>query len=92
VDATTHGTDELAAENERLKARVEALEAELAQQAARANAAVARAEERVYWLDRWRIDLNALMRLPGARGFSAVMEMLRTARHKLQALRRRLAG
>ena len=47
--------------------RITSLEAELAQTAARANAAVARAEERVYWLDRWRIDLNALLQRRGAR-------------------------
>ena len=32
--------------------------------AARANAAVAAAQERVYWLDRWHLDLNALMAPP----------------------------
>ena len=33
---------------------------------ARANAAVAAAQERAYWLERWHLDLNALMRRPGA--------------------------
>ena len=54
------------AEIEALRARVERLEAENAELAARANAAVAAAQDRVYWLDRWGIDLNALMRRRGA--------------------------
>jgi hypothetical protein len=92
VDVRASGTEELAAENERLKARVETLEAQLAEQAARANAAVARAEERVYWLDRWRLDLNALMQRPVARHFPAFVDALRHMRHRLQRLRRRLTG
>ena len=52
-----HATREI----ERLRARVAELERERAEQAARANAAVAAAQERAYWLDRWHLDLNALM-------------------------------
>ena len=44
-----------------LKARIEALERELADRTERAGAAVAAAEERAYWLDRWHVDLNAVM-------------------------------
>ncbi len=54
------------AENERLRARVAALEAELVEVQARTNAAIAKWQERAYWLDRWHLDLNALMRRPGA--------------------------
>jgi hypothetical protein len=50
-----------------LRARVEELELELAERTARANAAVAAAEDRSYWLDRFRIDLNAVMRRRGPR-------------------------
>jgi hypothetical protein len=53
-------------ELETLRARVAELEAELFEQAARTNAAVARAQDRAYWLDRYQIDLNALMRRRGA--------------------------
>jgi hypothetical protein len=44
-----------------LRARVAALESELADRTERANAAVAAAEDRTYWLDRWGVDLNAVM-------------------------------
>ena len=54
-------------ELERLRARVDQLEHELVEQTARANAAVAAAEDRSYWLDRMRIDMNAVMRNPLAR-------------------------
>ncbi len=52
-----------AAEDElvRLRARVAALEAELLEVEARANRAVVEAQEKTYWLDRWRIDLNEIM-------------------------------
>ena len=55
-----------------LRRRVAELEGELAERTARANAAVAAAEDRSYWLDRMRIDLNAVMRNPVARGLFAV--------------------
>ena len=49
-----------------LRERVEALERARAEQAARTNAAIAAAQDRSYWLDRWGVDLNALMRRRGA--------------------------
>lgn len=60
-------------ENERLRERVEALEAELLEVQARTNEAVAHWQERAYWLDRWHLDLNALMRRPGASEFRAAL-------------------
>jgi hypothetical protein len=45
-----------------LRARIDALERELIERTARANAAVAAAQDRSYWLDRWKLDLNAVMR------------------------------
>lgn len=50
-----------ASEPEQLQARIAAIEAELLELEARANRAVAEAQEKTYWLDRWRIDLNAIM-------------------------------
>ena len=47
------------------------LERELADRTARANAAVAAAEDRSYWLDRMRVDMNAVMRNPVARALFA---------------------
>ena len=48
-------------ELEALRARVAQLEAERAAEHAAAARAVAAAQERAYWLDRWHVDLNALM-------------------------------
>lgn len=77
------------AEVEALRARVQALERENAELAARANAAIAAAQDRVYWLDRWGIDLNALMRRPGASQLRAAVHVLRTAvRHAKRVTRR----
>jgi hypothetical protein len=69
-----------------LRARVEALEQERFEQARRANAAIAAAQERVYWLDRWQLDLNALMR---RRGMAQLRELLRGARWLARRLRDR---
>jgi len=82
---------EHAAELERLRGRVAALEQELVEVQARANAAVAAAQERAYWLERWHIDLNALMRKPGAKEFRALLRMIRAAARRVKKLKRRLA-
>jgi hypothetical protein len=57
-------TGEAHRELEALRARVAELESELDERTARANAAVAAAQDRSYWLDRFRLDLNELMRRP----------------------------
>ncbi len=44
-----------------------------------ANAAVAAAQERAYWLDRWHLDLNALMARRGAAEFRAAVRLARGA-------------
>jgi hypothetical protein len=80
------GQDE-AAELERLRARVDQLERELAERTAKAEAAVAAAQDRSYWLDRTRIDLNAVMRHRSAR---LVFEALLATAKALMALKRRL--
>src|SRR5262249_31398251 len=66
------------AENARLRERVRELEAELVDVQERANAAVAHWQERAYWLDRWHIDLNALMRRRGASEFRALVRAARS--------------
>lgn len=74
-------------ELERLRARVDELERELAERTAKAEAAVAAAEDRSYWLDRLRIDLNAVMRNPVARAaFEVVFFMVKA----LRVVKRRL--
>lgn len=79
VDVAVH------AELATLRASVLALEAELAETHRRANAAIAAAQERVYWLDRWHVDLNELMRRRWAVGLRAT---LRAVRALLRRLRR----
>jgi DNA repair exonuclease SbcCD ATPase subunit len=80
------------AQIEALRDRVEALERENAELAARANAAIAQAQDRVYWLDRWGLDLNALMRRRGAAEFRAAIRAVRAVVRHLQRIKRRLAG
>ena len=44
---------------------------------ARAHAAIAAAQDKSYWLDRWHVDLNALMRRRGAGELRAAIRVLR---------------
>jgi hypothetical protein len=74
-------------EVDKLRRRVAELERELAERTARANAAVAAAEDRSYWLDRMRIDMNAVMRRPVAR---AAFSLAQFAARVWRALRWRL--
>lgn len=67
---------------------LEAIERRHAEQLARAHAALAAAQDRSYWLDRWGIDLNALMRRPGARRLRAVLRWLRELRRGQLAVQR----
>jgi len=72
-----------------LRARVAALEEELVTVTARANAAVAAAQDRAYWLDRWHLDLNALMRRRGAAQFRAALRAVRSIVRLFKRLLRR---
>jgi hypothetical protein len=87
---TSNEQQPLQAENERLRARVAALEAELVDVQARTNAAVGEWQERAYWLDRWHLDLNALMRRPGASELREVLRAVRAVMWRLKRLKRRL--
>lgn len=82
----------LASENQMLRSRVAALEAELVEVQARTDAAVGQWQERAYWLDRWHLDLNALMRKPGAAelraGVRAVRSVMRAFRRAKRSLSR----
>jgi cell division septum initiation protein DivIVA len=75
-----------------LRARVAELEDQLAHQAARTNQIVAATQERVYWLDRWHLDLNALMARPGAAEFRTVVRFVRRFMWRIKRLKRRVAG
>jgi hypothetical protein len=72
-------------ELERLRVQVEALEAELIEVQAWATEAVEDAKNRTYWLDRWNIDLNAVMR---RRSAERVRAIARVARGVYRAVRR----
>lgn len=87
-----NGQQTVAAENERLRARLAELEAELVEVQARANAAVAKWQEQAYWLDRWHLDLNALMRRRGAPELLAAVRGARAVWWRLKLLKRRLLG
>lgn len=86
----SNGQSSTEAENERLRARIAALEEELVETQARANAAVAKWQERVYWLDRWHLDLNALMRRPGASEFRAGLRAFRAVGRAFTRVKRSL--
>jgi hypothetical protein len=88
--AETSSEQQLQAENERLRARVVALESELVEVQARTNTAVAEWQERAYWLDRLHIDLNSLMERPGANELRLTLRAVRTAYWRLKQLGRRL--
>jgi hypothetical protein len=77
--------DSREAELEALRARVAELERELAEQARRSARIVAESQEKLYWLERWGVDLDRVMRLPGA---MLALDTLRRARGVVWALKR----
>lgn len=81
---------EQAAEIEQLHATIAQLQAELVEVEAWASRAVAAAQERTYWLDRWHLDLNKLMERRGAAEFRALLRALRTVYRLVNRLRLRL--
>ncbi len=74
-----------------LRARVSALEAQLAQQARATNSLVARSQEKLYWLERWQVDLDSVMRKPGAEqalgAAKGLRRIVRAVRRAVRALR-----
>jgi hypothetical protein len=91
-DVGTSNEQQLEAEIEALRARLATLETELVQTQARANASVAKWQERAYWLERWHLDLNALMRRPGAAELRAAVRALRAVVWAAKKTKRRLLG
>ena len=79
-------------ELEALRARVEQLERENHELQARANRAIAAAQERAYWLDRWHLDLNALMRRRGADEVRGAVRRARGVYRWFVLKRRKLRG
>jgi septal ring factor EnvC (AmiA/AmiB activator) len=84
--------NQLRAEIAYLNERIRALEAERVEHDRRANATIAAAQERAYWLDRWHLDLNALMERPGADRARAAARGMRGPVRWLRLLVRRLRG
>jgi hypothetical protein len=83
---------DLEQENQRLRERIAGLEAELVDTQAKANAAVAEWQERAYWLDRWHLDLNALMRRPGATQARNALKAIRSVYRVIVKAKRRLTN
>jgi hypothetical protein len=81
---------ELQREVELLRSRIASLESELVEVQARANAAVAEWQDRAYWLDRWHVDLNAVMRRPGASQLRALLRAVRSVVWAFRRIKRRL--
>lgn len=80
------------AEVSRLRARVAELEARLVEVEDWANRSVGAAQERVYWLDRWQIDLNRLMERPGASEFRMAIRAIRAIYRWFKHVKRRLSA
>ena len=76
--------EQLQAEVEALRDQVAELERRLAEQAAASNAAIAAAQKRVYWLDRWHIDLDVWAR---SRRVTALRALARRARELARRVR-----
>jgi hypothetical protein len=77
-------------EIERLLERVAALESELIEVRAWANREVADAQAKTYWLERWHIDLNEIMRQQSATRIRAVLRAIRSVVRALRRLKWRL--
>jgi len=75
-----------------LRERLAAVDAEHAEEIARLQAALARAQERAYWLDRWHVDLNRAMVTPWGRAARAVVRALRVPVRLATLVRRQLHG
>jgi hypothetical protein len=87
--AGTGGTEDEVA---RLREDVSRLEAQLAETEAWASRAVADAQAKTYWLDRWGIDLNAIMERPAADRARAWARRLRSLYRSAARLRRRVGS
>ncbi len=75
---------DLAAENARLRERVQQLEDEVAALREDTAAIVARAQESLYWFDRWGVDFN---RLFARREMEFLRRLVRGARSVVRAAR-----
>ncbi|MCW3011144.1 MAG: hypothetical protein JWO90_1548 [Solirubrobacterales bacterium] len=89
TDATSDPRDvELAV----LRSRVAELEAQVATQDRRTAAVVAEAQEKLYWLERWQVDLDAVMRKPGAIPALESLKRVRSLVRGSRKAKRRILG
>jgi hypothetical protein len=75
-----------------LRARVAGLEQQLARKDAETAQLVATAQEKLYWLERWYIDLDRVMAKPGAVQALDALRSVRGLTWKARKLKRRLLG
>jgi hypothetical protein len=78
VEAESSVAAEREDEIARLRDRVASLEAQLLETEAWANRVVAEAQDRTYWLDRFHVDPNALMRRIGTDRAERIADWART--------------
>lgn len=64
-------------ELEQLRARVAELEAQLASQQRATNELVARSQQKLYWLERWGVDLDQVMQRRSAQLALASLKAVR---------------
>lgn len=77
-------------EVETLRARVAELEARLIETEDWANRTVGEAQERLYWLERWQVDLNAVMARDSATRIRSMLRAVRSLYRLLVRTKRRL--
>jgi hypothetical protein len=77
-------------EADRLRERIDQLEREHTEEIARLQRALATAQERVYWLDRWHIDLNRWMATRWGEAFRAVLRAVRAPIRAARLAQRKL--
>jgi hypothetical protein len=75
-----------------LRARVAELEAQLERHAQQTAALVAECQEKLYWLERWHIDLDRVMRKPGAIPLLNALRSSRQVVWKVRKAKRKLTG
>jgi hypothetical protein len=75
-----------------LRARVAELERQLVELEAWSNSTLGAAQERLYWLDRWQLDLNAVMDRPAATRVRTVLRGVRAVYRPLRKAKRRMLG
>jgi SMC interacting uncharacterized protein involved in chromosome segregation len=85
-------TDPRESEIAALRARVAELEDQLARKDAETAQMLATAQEKLYWLERWHVDLDRLMRKPGAIPLLDALRSVRAVTWKVRKLKRRVLG